>query len=180
MKNVKTINLVVLKSLIKKKGPHAESILVKNISSSSREIYENLSGLTKVSSLVEEDIFNAAADILCPGEPDKFVAIGRILAKENMSTILKIFLLIPSAKMVIKSAAILWKTFYEEGNAGTTDEGEKTVTLVAKNCPNLVKYQMESTAGYVEVILKMTGAKNVTVTFVGTDPNAWKWIAKWD
>lgn len=127
-------------------------------------------------------IFGAAAEALYPGDPRGIWKLSQACARDHINNIYKLFLpLISSPSHVIKRAATLWETFYDQGTGAITDGGvdQKFAVFTVTGSPDLTPVNREFIAGWSCALIEMTGAKLVTVEKSEPRPKVWAWRFTW-
>jgi hypothetical protein len=130
---------------------------------------------------VNDRIYAAAAATLFPGDAKGVWAIGRQMARDNLTGIYKILLRLTTVPFIIDQTAKLWHTYPEHGSARAEKvPGEKRGRLVVTEFPGFTACMREMLSGYVTGTLELTGARDVRVTHDDRNRAAWVWEIRWE
>jgi hypothetical protein len=176
---IKGVNIIALKKLVKERGELFETTYLDKLSPKGRELYDSVIATTWVKSEDETELMVTGAKQLFPGDPKPMVQLGRALANQNMTGIYKIFLKIPTIPFIIKRVANIWSSFYQEGKAEVISVQDHSLTMQVTELPDIEDYQTDITCGYILELLDITGSKNASVNYDGSDPKAFKWHISW-
>lgn len=172
-----------IRKVIRRHGREVEEAFLAKLTPSEHQKY--LYGLPVSWYPVEEipekgDVFQAAAEVLFPGDPEGMRKVGRLNAVESLTGIYKLFLRIPSIEFVIGRAAKLWRSYQDTGIATAEDFAANSGAFVVRGYPDLREDFREYLAGYVAGVLEVTGAKNIRVRIDDGKPDVIRWVAAWD
>lgn len=180
MPKTKGTDIIALHALLREKGPETEKGFLDKLGPRLAAVYR---GITATSwTEVEEQlaIYQVAAGVLFPNDPAGLTRLGMALAEKSFSGIYKIFFRLPSIEYIFKRTARIWSAYYDQGEASIETQAGKCVDLVVRNFPELPRAMREVANGHYTVIMNMTGAKNIRINLIDTDPNAWRWRISWD
>lgn len=179
MSKIKGTDVVALRVLLKEKGAAAEEAFQGLLTSELKRLYLDTMAFTWNSVDLQTRLYEAAVEILFPGDPDGLCRLGREMARRSYSTIYKILLRLPSLQFVMNQAAKMWVAYFEQGVGSIIDAGEKTATFVVSGYPELPRSMRQVVRGNITAITELTGIKNVRIRHDESDPKAWKWIVQW-
>ena len=128
---------------------------------------------------VELEVFERAADVLFPGDPQGLRRLGYTVGRKQFQGLYRIFLTVATVEFVIKRSTQIWNTIYNAGSARVTDVSAHGGTFIAEGLPDQLPGQREYICGYLQAVLEMTDVGNVRVRREDSDPQAWKWIFTW-
>jgi hypothetical protein len=124
--------------------------------------------------------FTVAAAMLYPGHPRPLLEFGREEAKHAMSGIYKIVLRFATVPYVVQKTALLWRVYYEKGQASPEVRPEKKqASLIVRNFPDLLESNLTITTGYTLGVLELTGLKGLRYEEDFSNPDAWIWTFFW-
>ncbi len=176
---IKATNLLALKKLLQKNDETSEQTVLSKLSPKGADTYNSVIATSWIPSDDEKEIMAEGAKHLFPDDPDRMILLGRALAESTMTGIYRIFIKIPTISFIIKRVASIWNTFYKKGKARVIDVQSNSLTMQVTELLDIEDYQTEITCGYIHELLELTGAKNVSVKFDGTDRNDLKWYVSW-
>lgn len=118
-----------------------------------------------------------SAAVLFPDKPleEGLWQLGYQNAQHDMRGIYKVLLRVATVEMVVKNAAVVWKTYHDQGKAYVRTLSNKEFVFIVENYPDIPKNFNEVMNGYITGLLDLTGAKNVKVVRDDSNPDAWKW-----
>jgi hypothetical protein len=125
------------------------------------------------------NIFEAAACVLFPNDPEGLQKVGRLNARESLTGLYRLFIRIPSIEFVIGRVAKLWRVYQDTGDANVEEYDGKSLQFVVRNFPDLREDFREYLMGYIFSVGELSGLKEVRVTHCADDPQAWKWKMEW-
>lgn len=127
-----------------------------------------------------DDCIAVAAKLFFPGQMNAIAKVGEMVAKENMSGLYKIFLLVPTVEYVVKRITQLWQAYNSAGEVTVDWVNPKYGKVIIRKYPGMSKLQRQYLTGYIKGVVELTRAKNVTVKLWEADPNAWTYHVKWE
>jgi hypothetical protein len=81
-------------------------------------------------------------------------------AQKDFSGIYKFLLSLLSPGLIVKSTGLLWKSFYDQGEAKSEKPNATTMRLIISNFPDIpLHHELENTP-YIEEMMRMAGTKN--------------------
>lgn len=183
---VKASGLIFMRKLIHSKGEVVADRFWKILSKEDREFIKTLIPTYKLPIEEVTRFYELAVPIIFP---EKSLAqglwqLGYENAQNDMKGIYRAFLKIAtlgreetySVEMLIRQAAVIWKTYHAQGEASVRRLGAKQFMFIVENYPGIPKSFREDLTGYIAGLLNLTGAKKVKVVQDDVDPNAWKWL----
>jgi hypothetical protein len=172
--------VVALRRIFKERGAGMERAFLAGLEPDLLELYRG--SLAFVWNDVDRQtaVYRAAAQVLYPDDPEGLKRLGWEMARRSYSGVYKILLRLPSTRFVMDQAAKLWTTYFERGQAAVEDAGRGHATFVLRNYPELAADMRQIVRGNITAAAETTGARNVRVRHVETDPQAWKWVIQWD
>jgi hypothetical protein len=179
MAQVKATDFDSLRKLLKKMGSARETEFVQSLSPEHAELYSKAIIFDWLSVEEHARFLSAAAESLYPDSPRQLEQLGRDLADRTFSGVYRVFLRIPTVVYLIKRAAAVWETYYDTGEATVENIQNGSADLVVSGFPDLPEALRRTTTGHVQVLLEMTGARDVRVEHHDNDPQAWRWVASW-
>ncbi len=184
MNQVKGTGLLIIKKLIHDRGPTTEKKFLDSLSAQDRAAWDTNKILAiswnPLPLKPEGSGLYEAALVLFPGEPNHALReLGRLMAKEGLPRFYQIFIRIPTVQFVWKRVAVLWRSFYDTGDASMEDPGPNRATFVLRNYPEYPPYMREYLSGYFHGMADLLGLKGMAVHRDESDPRAWKWRLQW-
>jgi hypothetical protein len=179
MAQVKATDFDALRKLLKKLGKAKETAFVQSLSPEHAELYSKAIIFDRLPVEEHARFLTATAAFLYPGHPRQLEQLGRDLAERTYTGVYRVFLRIPTVVYLIKRAAAVWETYYDTGEATVESIQSGSADLVVSGFPDLPEALRRSTTGHVQVLLEMTGARDVRVEHDDNDPQAWRWAASW-
>jgi hypothetical protein len=178
MTNSKANDTVNIRKLIQGQGKEVMDRMLAKLKTT-KDLFQSISLTEWLPMDKEDEILQAAAEILYPADPKPVRKLGGTVAKINFSGVYKVFFRIATVAFMAKRISALWHTFFDSGEAHCEDLTDHSVVLVVTQMPDLTPLHREYVLGYIDGILGMTSAKRVEINHDGRDPKAWKWEIKW-
>jgi hypothetical protein len=180
---IKGTGLMIIKSLLKKMGPAAETRFFENLNPESKNIWKS-NFLASSWVLVEMGGTGApiyeSARVLFPGSPrTALIELGKVMAKEGLPRFYQVFLSIPSPQFVFKSSAQMWRRFYDEGEAGIKELGPNHIIFFLKNFPDYDANMRIYMIGFLLGLGEMLKMSDVTVALHEQNSEEWQWEVHW-
>jgi len=128
--------------------------------------------------------FLLKADELFGKKDGQLIAAANIYAaQKDFTGIYKFLLSLLSPSLIVKSTGLLWKSFYDQGEAKSEKTGTKAMRLIVTNFPDIPLHHDLENSPYIEEMLRMTGTKNPkskhTQCIARGDANC-TWDFSWD
>lgn len=180
MSRTKGTDVVALREVFKLQGAAVENAFLAKLPDRLRDLYRQIVATSWSEVADQMAIYQAAAEILFPGETNRMVRLGMLLAERSFTGIYKVFLRIPTIEFILGRAARIWNSYYDKGDATVVKVSAKCAELIVQNFPDLPRPMREVANGHYEVLLKMTGARNVRISLNEDDPSTWRWRISWD
>ncbi len=180
MPNTKGTDVLALRKMLQERGPQAEQEFLQRLNPELQNLYRSIMATTWSPVEQQTALYEAAAEVLFPGEAEPLRQLGRALAKRSFTGIYRIFLRLPTMQFIMNRTAEVWLTYYNAGEAVVENFVDRHGDFVVRRFPELPRKMREVICGHLSVILELTGAKNVRVTIVDRDPQAWRWQLTWD
>ncbi len=180
MKTLKATDIITLRKILREKGGDCEKDMVGRLSAESRSAYENVMATSWISQAVEKEIMESCLREIFPGEPQGFRQLGKLLAQHNLTGVYKVFLRIPTIEFIMKRVGELWRMFFQKGSAQVEIVAPHKGLLTVSGYADLMPYQRELVAGYIQGIMGLAGARQVQTILLPSDASAWKWEITWE
>lgn len=177
MPKAKAGDIVTLRTLLH--GHRTEEPFLAALSPEAQRVYRTSTASSWVDLPVAFEIYARAAERLYPTEHEPMRRLGREIGRIQMTGIYKVFLRIATPEFLVSRVSHLWRTFYDHGQATVEAFTRDSGVLVVGGFPELVHTQREYIAGYLIILLELTGAHGVRVTLMENDPQAWRWLLAW-
>lgn len=180
MSRTKGTDVVALRALCKERGREFEAALVASLPPELAKLYQESLAFNWNPVEAQTRLYEAAAEALYPGEPERMMRLGREMARRSYSGVYKVLLRLPSTQFVIGQAAKLWVTYFEQGKGVIIDPRDRTATFAVLDYPDLPAGMRQIVRGNITAVTEMTGVKNIRVAHLDADPMAWKWVVTWE
>jgi uncharacterized protein (TIGR02265 family) len=161
MRCTKGTNVVSVRRLLQAAGREAEAVT--QLDPADAETYRSTLAVAWVPIEFIARLFAAAAPVLFPGEPRAIRELGRTIARDNLTGIYRMLLRIVSIPFAIERASSLWSTYNDSGDASITRVGEDRARMTVANYAAFPEATVEETAGYIEGVALLCGAKSIDV-----------------
>jgi len=170
-----------VRKLLNLKGPVFKENYLALLTPENRELVERAMSISwrEVDINDQTDPLAILAKTIYPNDYLCLQKLGYDMAKDTMPRFYKIFIRIPSAKFIIDRVTKIWGSFYEKGEVGVENFNNQQYTMVLRKFPEYPAYLREYVVGYLKGVSELVNLKNVMVTKIETDPNAWKWEVHW-
>jgi len=178
MLNSKATDTVTIRKMILSRGPEAMERMLSKLKTS-KDLFLSLSLTEWIPMDKEDEIIQAAADIIFPSDPKAIRRLGTEISKTNFSGIYKVFLRVSSVAFIAKRVSAVWHTFFDKGDAHCEGLTDSHVTFVVTEMPDLTPIHREYVHGYIYGIFELTRSKITEIIHDGSNPQAWKWEVKW-
>ncbi len=180
MYRTKGTDVVALRQIFKERGGEAERAFLAKLAPAQAELYQR--SLAFIWNDVDQQtaVYHAAAEVLYPGEAEGLKRLGWEMARRSYRGVYRVLLRLPSTQFVMSQAAKLWSTYFERGRAAVEDAGRGRATFVLYDYPELPADMRQIVRGNITAAAETTGARNVRVLHVDSDPRSWKWVIQWD
>jgi len=180
MTNCKGTNLTFLSKLLKTYGQPALEAFDARLTPEQRKAFADALPVSWVPVEQVAGLFEAAAAIIHPDDPEGVRKLGRALAQDNLSGIYQSLLKMATIPFAIGQVALLWRIYQDHGRARAEQvKGEKRAVLTVEEYEDLPVAIQEEIAGYVIGVGEMVGAKNIRVVRDASNPAALKWNITW-
>lgn len=125
-------------------------------------------------------IIEALAKAGFPGDKQGLYKVGHGMARDHLTGIYRLFVMVASVDYVFGRAAALWRQYHDSGVA-TAERGQEpgSGTFIVSERPDLSPVFREFLSGYIAGTLELAGAKDTRVTHDGRDPQHWRWEFAW-
>jgi hypothetical protein len=181
MTNCKGTNLTFLHKLLQTYGPPAVAAFDARLTPEQRAAFATALPVSWVPVDLVAAVFEAAAAVVHPNDPEGVRKLGRALAEDNLAGIYQSLLKLATIPFAIGQVALLWRIYQDHGRAHAAQvKGENRAVLTVEEYEDLPVTIQEEIAGYVIGVGEMVGAKNIHVVRDGSDPSAWKWTITWN
>ena len=180
MAKTKGTDVAALRHLLEEAGPDKLKAFFERLDAEARECFHRITPSSWTP--VEEQLafYEHAAAVLFPGHPEPLRQLGRAMAEKTFRGIYKIFLRLPTVTFIMSRAAQVWRSYYDQGEAEVEQTGEGEGIFRVRGFPGLPRRMREVICGHMSVLLEATGAKNVRMQIEDGDPNAWRWVIRWE
>lgn len=175
----KGADVIALRKLLEERGAAAEKAFASKLTPELLEVYHGIIATSWTPVEQQMAVYQAAAQVLFPGQEEPMAHLGHALARKTFSGLYRIFFRIPSVAFIMQRVAVVWRSYYNQGEALVENIRPKSVDFVVRNFPQLPQPMLEVAKGHCRCILEMTGAKMVEVELNARDPQAWRWRLSW-
>lgn len=179
MGNYKGVGVVFLRDLMKRTGESAEKTLLNRLDSDQAQIYRTAMPFKWYPVSVTTGLFEVAAEVAFPGDPNKLRKLGKELASDQLKGVYRLLLKVATIPMAIKRAAQLWGTYHDTGKATAWTEGSNRAIFQVAGYHTLPLSACEVLCGFVRGVVELTRATNVDVVLDRSNPSSLKWIVTW-
>jgi uncharacterized protein (TIGR02265 family) len=176
----KGADVMSLRKILQEQGAATEQAFLAKLTPDLREVYRGIIATSWTPVEQQMAIYQAAAHTLFPGLDEPMARLGHALAKKTFTGMYRIFFRIPSIAFIMQRVAMVWRSYYTQGEAMVENSQPKRVDFVVRDFPQLPYPMLEVAKGHCRCILEMTGAKMVQVTLETHDPQAWRWRLSWE
>lgn len=180
MELTKGADVIALRKILAEKGEAVEQAFLQKLTPELVELYQGIMATSWTPVDKQMAIYTAAAEALFPGQPEHMANLGYALAQKTFTGIYRIFFRIPSIAFIMKRVATLWRSYYNKGDASVENVKSKSLELVVRNFPELRRKMLEVAKGHSRYIIELTGARHVHVELKDDEPEAWRWIMRWE
>ncbi|MBN1595448.1 hypothetical protein JW933_05935 [candidate division FCPU426 bacterium] len=180
MPKTKGTDIAALRKILKKAGSEKEQQFLERLAPELADLYQRSIHTTWNDIHMQTALYEAAALMLFPGEPEYMMELGKEMARHSYSTVYKIFLRIPTVEFIMERAAIVWRSYHDQGQAEVTEIHPGSGTFVVHGYPELPRKMREVIGGHIYVLLEMTGARGIIVKTLDTNPRCWEWKMQWN
>ncbi|MEW6515459.1 MAG: hypothetical protein AB1439_00955 [candidate division FCPU426 bacterium] len=184
MNKVKGSGTLILKKIVRDRGPAMEAKLLELLDQENIDVWKADTLAVSWNPLPLEakgSVLYEAALVLFPGDSNRALReLGRIMAKEGLPWFYQIFIRIPTPQFVWKRVAVLWRSFYDSGDASVENTGPKQMTFVLSNYPEYPPYMREYLSGYFLGVGELLHLPNMKVQKDESNPLTWRWHLRWD
>jgi len=180
MAKCKGTNIVFLRKVLGAAGTAAESQFLEKLTPAEAESYRTALPVSWLAAETTTRLFEAAAEVLHPGDAQGIRRLGRELARDNLKGIYRALLRMTTISFVVGLSARLWGMYHDQGKASAWRDPERNrVVVTVTDYPELPKKFLDEIAGYIFGVAEFTGVKNLKVEKDAQDPRAWKWSVTW-
>jgi hypothetical protein len=174
----KVATVIYIRELLLAKGEKTTDKFLETLSPEEKQCFQTLLPSTK---LPIEQVARFAEQAVPLLFPDKSLTqglweLGYQNAKNDMKGMYRVLLKVATLEMVIKQAAVIWKTYHGQGKASVQRLPEKRFIFIVENYPEIPKKFLDVLTGYITGLANLAGVANVEVVCDDTNPNAWKWF----
>jgi hypothetical protein len=169
-----------LKKKMREQGLQFETDFLAKLSADEVDLYWKALPISWVDLNNLSHVFEIAAAMLFPNHPRPLIEFGREEAQHAMTGLYKVLLRLATVPMIVQKTAVLWKVYYESGQARAEfPPDKKQASLIVTNYPELPYNNRTIVLGYTLGLLDLTGAKNIRYDEDYHDPLAWRWNFYW-
>ncbi len=180
MARVKASGIMTVRQLLAQRGAELLRAFTARLSPETLKAFQTAVATSWISFPAEAEIFDAAAALLFPGDGQGLRKLGAAVAQIQFTGVYKAFLMVASVSFIVKRVATIWNTIYDSGQARVENLTNRGGVLVATGLPDQLPTQREYICGFLTRLLEFAGAKNIRVTKLENDPQAWKWLFAWE
>lgn len=106
------------------------------------------------------DMLKALDNILGKGNPGFCVEQGRLAARDNISSLYKVFIKFMNTKMLLSQVMNMWNSYFDAGKVEVTSYNEqgkdRHLTVIIKDFPDIDIAHVKSVMGWIEQFLIMS------------------------
>ncbi len=176
----KGADVMSLRKILRERGAAVEKAFQDRLTPELQEVYRGIVATSWTPVEQQMAIYQAAAQTLFPGLDEPMARLGHALAQQTFTGMYRIFFRIPSISFIMQRVAMVWRSYYNLGEAMVENVQPKRVDFVVRDFPQLPYPMLEVAKGHSRCILEMTGAKMIQITLDTHDPQAWRWRLSWD
>jgi hypothetical protein len=180
MNNFKGSGILAIDKLFKAQNPELREKFLAALSPEELKAYKTCLPISWVPTTLAVAISEKAADVLYPGDPRRLFNLGRDRAIVHINGMYKILFKLMNVNTVLEQAGKLWPTQHDSGKVNIEIHSKTAADFCVSEYPSLLKPFYVLIEGFINGVLTTAGAKNVKVTFVGTNPNLLTWKATWE
>ena len=179
MPNIKGTDVVLLRNVVKEKGPRIEGELLSKLTPELKKLYLETVATSWNPLDAQARLYETAAQVLFPSEPNAVVKVHRELAKLSYTGVYRVFMRVPTILFVAKRAASVWRSYYDKGDASVQNEQSSELDFQVADFRELNKTLRDATTGHLSTIMEMTGRPAVKVALSEAHENPWVWHISW-
>lgn len=180
MFKTKGTDVVALRQILKERGTEQEQAFLAKLTPDQAELYRSSLAFVWNDVDLQVAVYRVAASVLYPGDPEGLKRLGWEMARRSYRGVYRILLRLPSTQFVMDQAAKLWTTYFERGRAAVEEAAPGRAVFVLRGYSELAADMRQIVRGNITAAAETTGARNVRVVHVDTDPQAWKWVIQWE
>ncbi|MCD4813597.1 hypothetical protein K8S19_07895 [bacterium] len=180
MAKTKGTDVVALRKLFAGVGEEKLDAFREKLAPELFSVFENIIHTSWTPIQEQTDIYEAAARVLFPGDPERMHTLGKAMAARSYSTVYKLFLRIPTIQFVLSRVAIMWRSYHDKGEATVEGFENNQGIFIVRKYPDLPRKMRVVIGGHLEILLELTGAKNIKILVRDNDPDAWHWDCLWE
>lgn len=161
MSRTKAVHLKSYKKFVATQG--GEVVYLNILSQLSEEDRNVVEGTVHLGQWLDYDLWwrllTIADRVLGNGDYAIVRQIGAFDAKENLSTIYKVFIAMMSIPAVVRRSSMIWKQYYDSGTINVVSVEAKQAELHLVDFPDLPLHHEEELLGWMGAAIEMTGSK---------------------
>ncbi|MFH1811137.1 MAG: hypothetical protein ABIJ09_20520 [Pseudomonadota bacterium] len=178
MPRSKGSNVVTVRKLVQAAG--VEDALLARLSAADVDTYHATLAVSWVDIEVVARIFAAGAAVLFPGDVRSLRRLGRAIAEDNMRGMYRLILRVISIPFAIGQSARIWGTYNDAGRMTVEREPDQPrLRLVVQDYLDFPDATLEETAGYVEGVALLCGARSAQAEGWREGDRRFGWRVQW-
>jgi hypothetical protein len=178
MAQSKGTNIVTVRKLVDAAG--AEPRVLAALRSDDVDIYRTTQAMSWVDIHAVARIFDAVAVALFPDDARRLRRLGRSIAEDNMRGMYRLILRVVSIPFAIGQSARIWSTYNDTGQVRVErEDGQPRLRLQVSDYPDFPDSALEETAGYVEGLALLCGARSADVQSWREGDRTVGWTVQW-
>jgi|JI10StandDraft_1071094.scaffolds.fasta_scaffold124918_2 uncharacterized protein (TIGR02265 family) len=179
MANYKGTGVVFMRERVGRAGPAIERLFLQQLTEEERETYLRTLEFHWVPIEVITRLFEVAAPLLHPGNPQGLRLLGKAMASDHLNGVYRIVMKVVSIDSIIEKSARLWHTYHRLGKTRVDRVGPKLLHFVVVEYPGLPENFQECMCGYISQVLELAGGTAVRVSHGAIGPGQWCWKLSW-
>ena len=181
MPETKGTNIVVLRDLIKERGPESLERFLAKLTPEEVAIFQTAIPSSWVSITGATHLFQAAAEILHPGDPKGIYKLGIAVAHASLAGLYGSILRFTSIAHALSLSSVVWRIYHNHGRGSSLHEkGTRTSVSLVEDYPQIPVPFLQVIAGFIHGVGEVAGGKNLKVEVSTANPNRWEFHARWD
>lgn len=125
-------------------------------------------------------IYQAAVDVLRPGDEEGLIKLGRAMARDNLTGVCKTMAKFATIEHIISQSPQLWFAYHEKGEMRyDLNVKEKRAGFFVRNYPELPKPIRSMSSGFMLGALELSGNEHIQIQHIDSNPRNWIWQVTW-
>jgi hypothetical protein len=177
MLKTKGTDIVIIRKVLKTEKK--ADLFIRKLSPELREVYNRIITSTWYSVEHATKLFDAAAEVFFPDEPDQFQSLGKMMAHETFSGVYRIFLKIPTLHFILQRVSNVWKMYFNCGKARVEKKGKCKLLFIVEQFPEMPRNMRKICEGYFAEVLDIVGIQGYKIVHYEDNAKQWRWSIEW-